>query len=103
MKPLMLHDIGSSIDVYRNGQFVNSILVVNFDDMLDDIDGEYDERFPSFENYSRYLSVKLSPCVKSPQDITWYTLSCEDELDLNLVGERTILENNRVVIIEYVD
>jgi len=105
MDLLSLEEIGTELDVFKNGKIICTILVISYEDLIEGTVGDYDERFDTYADYSAELNVRIKEHVRNPYDVSWYTLSSitDTAIDLNDVAAKTVAENNRIVIIEYLD
>jgi hypothetical protein len=103
MNLLSLEEIGTELDVYRNGEILCTILVINYEDIIEGTIGEYDDRFDTYSDYSAELTIRIKEHVRNPYDVSWYPIEADAELDLNDVASVTVGEGNRIVIIEELD
>jgi len=103
MNLLSLEEIGTELDVFKNGKAVCTILVIDYHDFIEGTTGPYDDRFETFGEYSTEISIRIKEHVVTPLDITWYALPEDEQIDLNEVASRTVKEGNKIVIIEYLD
>lgn len=103
MNLINLMELGTELDVYKSGKRLGTILVIQYDDLIYETVGEYDDRFESYEEYIMELHVRIKDHVSCPYNITWYTLSSNDTLDINDVATQTVKEGNNIVVVEYLD
>jgi len=103
MNLLSLQEIGTELDVFRNGKVICTILVIDYEDLIEGTTGPYDDRFETFGEYSTEINIRIKEHVMSHLDITWYALPENENVDLNDVASRTVKEGNKIVIIEYLD
>lgn len=100
---LSLEDIGTELDVFKNGKVLCTILVIDYHEFIEGTTGPYDDRFETFGEYSTEICIRIKEHVRSPLDVTWYTVGPDGTLDLNDVASRTVSEGNKIVIVEYID
>ena len=103
MNLLSLEEIGTELDVFKNGKVICTILVIDYHDFIEGTTGPYDDRFDTYGEYLLEVNIRVKEHVTNILDITWYTLPAEDAIDLNDVAARTVKEGNKIVIVEYLD
>jgi hypothetical protein len=103
MNIIDLMELGTELDVYKSGKRLGTILVIQYEDLIHETIGEYDDRFESYAEYMMELHARIKDHVSCPYNITWYTLPNTETLDINDVATQTVREGNNIVVVEYLD
>lgn len=101
MQLLSLEDIATELNVYdKSGNFLQKLYIVDYDELIRETIGVYDDRFESWSEYMTEMRVRIKEYIATPYDITWFTLGEDDVYDRDLVAATALKENNDFVILE---
>lgn len=101
MQLLSLEDISLELNVYdKAGTFIQKIYIVDYDDLIEETIGDYDDRFESWSEYIDEMRVRIKEYIATPYDITWITIQEDEQYDRDYVAAVALKESNNFVILE---